>query len=345
MDMRYYEVCLRPLTVLHPFYTGSRTPLEPNALGISSIIPTTWTIAGATLNILSHHLQEAHDDLIKAVEEGSIELSGPYMLDEKLLNREPKEPRTIITPIQGIPGPLQATGSATPYFRIIQARHRPSKGVGLAILKVTRGEAILQAHLEVKAVFTERIGISLSTQTKTVIEGMMYSYRALEEIQAIGRIQVLTNIHYCITVKTEKRIPGDRAQGIIDLGGKHSIAKYIIRETSHDPFIKIDNYKEELDKPFLAVSHIYLRKIKNKNNTVLLTPGCHRIEAALGKITVLYGWDYKNDRIKDPLLVITPGSIMNLEPHNVNQVNGFRECNNDRKWYYKILTSVVKINI
>lgn len=343
--MRYYEICLRPLTRLHPLYTGSITPLEPNIIGLGSIMPTAWTIAGATLNILAHQLHTTYDDLTQGIEDGHIELSGPYMLDENLLKREPKEPRTIVMPIQGIPGPHHERKSATPYFKVIQALHVPSKGIGLAIVEVTGGEANLKALLEVKAVFSERVGISLSTRSKTVIEGMIYSYRGLEDIKAVGQMQALTNIHYCAIVRTEKRISREKAQGIIDFGGKNSVAKYIAREISHDPFIKIDNYNIKLNKPFLAASHIHVRKLRTGNGKILLTPGCHRVEAVLGKIAVVYGWDYMQNRIKDPLLTLTPGSIIELEQYNNRHHSGSENCDAKRKWYYKILTSAVKINI
>ena len=342
--MNYYEICLQPLIELHPLYTGSPISLEPNTVGLGSIVPSTWTVAGTALNIISLHSGIDYEELIKLIQKRSLTLSGPYILDKHLwLNQSPREPRTILVPIQGIPSSSNNEESATPYFNVILSSRIPSKGLWFGLLKVASGEASLIAIMDLEARFVERIGIGLSSKTKTAREGMIYSYKALETIRALSHKYIITNILYCITVKSPIDIKNNSAKGIIDLGGKHGIAKYMIRKVDSDPFMHLDNLREPPKGLLLAISHIRLIKIRTNDNTMLVTPGCYKVESILGKITILYGWNYLTNTIKTPTLALTPGSLIKVASANKN-INP-TSCHINDEWYYKFLNTITILKV
>ena len=338
--MKYYEICFKPLQALHPLYIGSRAPLEPNTFATGSIIPSTWTLTGAALNAISMNSSFSKDELIKMISNNELTFSGPYLLDESSWRaQDPNKQRIVIVPLQGIPDLAQDRESTSPYFEIIPARKVPVKGLWLAAIRIRKGEASIVSYMDPEATFTERIGIKLSktdnTFTKTVEEGMIYSYRALEDLQARSDRISLNRPLYCTIFSLPAELDGTPVSGIIDLGGKHGIAKYMIRETSSDPFLHLSRLGCSLKEPILAVSHIPLIKISD-NPTVLTYNKC-KVEAVLGKIQVLYGWDYKNNTIKGPTLTITPGSFL--------KINNVIEEKILDKWYYRVLDTVVRINI
>ena len=337
--MIVYEACFKPLTSLSPLYVGGQTPLESNITGQTSVYPSIWTLGGAFLNAASQQLGISHRDLALAVDRGDLEIQGAYI---RYPGTSGPEVSRIIIPLYGWPqqGPSRAE-SSTMYFKVPWLKKPGGPRPALSVVRAEKGKARLEKFLDTYPVYEKRIGVKINSKTKSVgipdrRTGNLYSYIGLRKLYITGLKGGREHPEYCIIVIDKQGALGklEGRKGVIDLGGKHGVARYTTREISNTPFTTIQNQLPS-NEYIIAVSHIPLIKT---GNTKLALPNGQTIKELAGRLTILYGWDYLKKKMKTPILTATPGSIIKTEPNNTQQTPQL-----PNEWYIKTLNTILTI--
>lgn len=339
---------------ISPLFFGTRQELSPYEYVKSYVLPSIYTIAGASLKLIAETWGKTYSEIENLVRDRQIEIRGPYLV--AYFNHEPR---------YFLPSPLnrlfqkhleidedilktEQSGANIGYIRIdeiptarlIGNKVMSIEGQGLVEIVFREDESswIIDlnspAILEVK--LSDRIGFEMERKTRVVCQGTLYSKHVVEAYS-------LNSAKYGQTRKIffgcDIKLPEEAYQKItsqpgqvIRLGGEGGLAKVTV-EVHEIPLHRTFKIKEILarDKILLAVSHIALEKRDGKPYAVNLG----EIEWLIGKIEFIGGWAYGSNTFKKHLSALTPGSILKIKNYEEEQEN--------KEWYMRLLSTIIPI--
>lgn len=326
----YVRICFRPLTLLRPLYLGSIFSVESNTLASTLAYPTIYTAAGAAISILSSLTGKPYSDFPEAIKTGKLRIYGVYALEDPesktiLLPYSAAEPPTASKPV------IEGWASGTRLYPVLKPARRRPDTIYFAKLKRTKGGWRILDITPYRHVAEQRIGIALDHNKKRVTgDRALYTYTTLH---GLDRGKTIENLLYCIEIADEKglleNIPKTQQHGIINFGGRSSLAEYTLTTFDREPPFTAS--VEEIGNQRLAASHVAVKKQGEK----LLTARGETATLVCGSIETVSGWDYAAEAQKKPIPGITQGSLYLVEDT--------ADWGNTGKWYHNLLRSSIPI--
>ena len=355
-----YHICYKLLADVVSAYLGTNIPLEPYTYSKSVPLPSIWTMGGAALNLIAVLSGVDYAQLEDAITKGDLCLYGVYVLPPSQLSslRQKESPRSIIAPlistdhgIQAFKPPYGSTGAITPVGvsprRVALVRDSKPR-LRMAKLSLSRGIAKILDIYDIKMNYERRIGVALNRTRKTIDKrgGSIYSYSCISSISLCSRRECFRNPMFCIEVQLcnglAVNIQDSIRHGhklIVDFGGKSTVAEATIWEAP--------SFLAELSRapgtPRLALSHIGIIQHYSKGETrgVIKTLRYETVTRFQGNITVITGWDYRNNKQKPIIAAFTPGTIYE---HIDDKSEGKNQSTELNSWYEYLLTTSIPIS-
>jgi hypothetical protein len=361
-DVVFY-FCYTLQDTVAPVYLGGNIALEATTHSRSLLVPTIWSLAGASLMLISKFSGKEPQKLEADVRNGKIKFYGPYIVsDTELRERIASNlrPRRFFLPVLVPSKPLQHIGAAIKSDALTLFPLKPlslglpTYGAGLAFIPVNpasaRGPVSLNTSLY-RMIYSgeERIGVALDRERKVVDvrRGSIYSYSAIRDLKLCGPSECFRP-SFCVEALIEesgisKRLQDSLQQAkklVVDVGGKNTLATITI--SSAEPTL-ISLAEAEGDVR-LAVSHIGVF-VNGESGKQHVYTTCGRVlKHYHGLLVVLSGWSYRENIQKPPILTLAPGSIYQVS-EGKHEETVISHVSSHKYWAYVLLRTSVPVEI
>lgn len=346
---QYLSIHFEPVT---PLFFGTRQELSPYEFAKSLILPSIYTVGGASLRVLSEIYNLNFQDIEEHVKRGDVQVKGPYIVAQfgnKFMYFVPapydrtcgiiidfREAKTLPKLVYE-----RGDGLRLPNIARFEKKAVKPDGVLLVEINFNKAEHEFNVDLDSTAILREMMRDSTSFEmcrdTRVVQHGTLYFRSVIESYTLESSLYGAASK---IAIGCDVKVSGEFFKKLdlenvgdmkVRFGGEGNIARAIVKR-KEIPLIKAFQYKHapHSGRVLLAVSHIALKKEDDK----LYALEIGEVEWLFGRVELIGGWLAKDKVFKKHVPALVPGSLLKIKNNNSPST---------KEWYLKLLSTTLPI--